>query len=337
MPIDLPDEFESAFSVAEALRAGVPASRLRRVDLGRPFRGMRTAPNVGTSSLDPAPDLDPATDHAAKPKSAFELAREAVVERARHFAVIMLPHEFFSHVTAAILWDLWLPFALVRDHAALDVAVCAPARHPRRAGVAGHQTPRRFVHVVTHPTLGVRLASPASTWAQLASVIGDPYDLVAAGDAAVREPMFEGDPPALATPAQLARAIAEGRRAGITALRTALPRVRTRSASRPETRCRLLLVDAGLPEPRLNWNLLDAHGNTIACIDLAYPELKIAVEYEGQHHLRDSAQWTKDIARYELLAAHGWLVIRITKDALFSDPQSIVERVRAARALRAAR
>ncbi len=323
MLTDLPEGLGAAFSVADARDAGVPESRLRRVDLHRPFRGMRAVlseDRIGAGS-----------------PSEFTRAREAVIERALHYAVIMHPHQFFSHATAAILWDLWLPFSLVRDQAVLDVGVCAPMRHPRRVGVAGHQTPRRFVEVVTHPVLGVRIASPATTWAQLGAVLHDLYDLVAAGDSAVREPMFEGDPPALATLTQLTRAVRVGRRAGIGALRLALPRVRTRSASRPETRCRLLLADAGMPEPHANWNVADEHGRFVACVDLAYPELKIAIEYEGQHHRENSAQWTKDIGRYERLAAHGWIVIRVTKDALFSDPQSIVHRVRGARSLRGVR
>jgi hypothetical protein len=312
------------FSVADALRSGVSASRLRRVDLRRPFRGMRV--------------VDSADAVAAEERgSVFERARDAVIERALHFSVIMPPGAFFSHVTAAILWDLWLPFPLVRDHAALDVGVCAPMRHPRRKGISGHQTPKRFVRVVAHPVLGMPLADPSTTWAQLASVLRDPYDLVAAGDAVVREPMFAGDPPALATVQQLAVSVAAGRRAGVNALRTALPRVRSRSASRPESRCRLLIIDAGMPEPELNWNVYDDFGGLVACVDLAYPELKIAIEYEGEHHLKDPGQWAKDIDRYERLARLGWYVVRVTKEALFTDPQSVVRRVRSAIAQRAAR
>ncbi|MEQ6896545.1 DUF559 domain-containing protein [Microbacterium sp. KR10-403] len=269
--------------------------------------------------------------------SVFDRARDAVVERALHLSVVMPANGFFSHVTAAILWGLWLPVPLVRDHGAFDVAVCAPARHPRRDGVRGHQTPLRFVKTVTHPVFGVRLADPSTTWAQLAAVLRDPYDLVAAGDAAIREQMFKDDPPALATMTQLTDAVAVGRRAGVNALRAALPQVRSRSASRPETRCRLLIVDAGMPEPELNWTVNDEYGSFVACVDLAYPALKIAIEYEGEHHLKDPAQWAKDIERYERLARLGWHVVRVTKAALFGDPQSVVRRVRSAVAERAAR
>ena len=71
----------------------------------------------------------------------------------------------------------------------------------------------------------------------------------------------------------------------------------------------------------------------MGCVDLAYPELKIAIEYEGEQHLFDSQQWTADIARQERLVEAGWRVIRVTKSDLFNHPRSMVERVR--RAIRA--
>ena len=49
-----------------------------------------------------------------------------------------------------------------------------------------------------------------------------------------------------------------GRRRGVRALRQALERVRYGSLSPQETRLRLALVDAGLPEPELNYRVVDA-------------------------------------------------------------------------------
>jgi hypothetical protein len=119
------------------------------------------------------------------------------------------------------------------------------------------------------------------------------------------------------------------RRVGVPRMGGALPLIRTRSASRPETHCRLTQVDAGLPEPDLNYDVY-VNGVRIACVDLAYPRLRIAIEYEGEHHLLDPAQWARDIQRYEKLAAAGWHVIRVTKGELFDEPAKLVRRVRAA-------
>ena len=271
-------------------------------------------------------------------------ARARVEELVRTYALVMPDGSFFSHVTSAFLWDIPLPRGLwgIRgtDAAAhvdrLDVAVLSPARHPRAAGIPGHEVARRLVSVVRHPVLDVPLASPASTWAMLGAVLWDPYDLVAAGDAFVREPMFHDDPPALATTRQLQTAVAAGRRVGVGRLRAALPLVRTRSASRRETWVRLALIDAGLPEPELNVSVRSDDGRQLAVVDLAYPDLRVAIEYEGEHHLFDPRQWTRDIARHEELAAHGWVVIRVTKLDLLGGGSSLVARVRRAIAARAA-
>jgi len=69
-------------------------------------------------------------------------------------------------------------------------------------------------------------------------------------------------------------------------------------------------------------------------VDLAYPHLRIAIEYEGDQHRTDPRQWQRDIEKHELLADLGWRVIRFSRDHVFSDPESIARRVRAAIAAR---
>ena len=321
----LPAGLGSTFTVAHARDIGVSPSRLRAADLHRPYRGLRTSVSVGAKDPDVrGTDLSPTAAAAVDEMQA----------RALLLARTMPDTQFFSHVTAAVLWGIPLPGSALIDPElhlrALDVGVFAPLRHPRHAGVAGHQVRASLAHVVVHPMLNVRLASPASTWAMLGSVLFDGHDLVAAGDATVREPMFDGDPPPLATLEHLRAAVQAGRRVGGPALREALERVRTRSASRMETRCRLLLIDAHLPEPGLNVDVFDPLGLFVACVDLAYPTLKIAIEYEGEHHLRDPEQWARDIRRHERLAELGWVVIRVTKRDVFAEPRAFVERVRRA-------
>ena len=316
----LPDDLGKVFTIAEARTAGVPRSRLRALDLDTPFRGLRVV-------CDEVPALP-----GGRPKA--ESAAAAIRENALLYARVMPGNQFFSHVTAAVLWGLPLPSRVLTDAFGrprmLDVAVRAPLRHPRHDGVLGHQAKQRSVAVVDHATHGVRLTSPAFTWVMLATVVRDEYDLVAIADGVVREQMFSGDPPPLGTREQLESAVRSGRRVGIRALRDALPRVRTRSASRMETRCRLIIVDAGLIEPVLNHTVFDSIGGPIAVVDLAYPELRIAIEYEGEHHLRDPEQWAKDIARYEALANAGWFVIRVTKNDVFDGRAGLVRRVRSA-------
>ena len=339
----IPKELGNAFTVADALTAGVTGSRLRGKDLDAPFRGVRvvrdTNPKSAGGAIDHAkvsagdPKESPSRPDVSGEAKGAAAARE-IRRRAMILALTMPSNQFFTHVTAAVLWGLPVPASLLRDAFGrlrdLDVGVFAPLRHPRRAGVRGHQLKGGRARVVTHEAHGVRLTTPASTWAALGAVIIDHYDLIAVADAVVREKIFSDDPPPLATLEQLHAALAAGRRVGGAALRQALPRVRTRSASRMETRCRLILSDAGLPEPQLNYMVFDRDGKFVACVDMAYPRQKIAIEYEGEHHLRDPEQWAKDIARYEALAAAGWFVIRVTKADVFDGRRDLVRRVRQA-------
>jgi hypothetical protein len=318
-PRPLPSQLSPAFHVSEARRLGVGRSRLDGADLARPFYAVRTqiANTTGTAVDSPA-----------------ELIREEALQRATAYAARMRQCEFFSHTTAALLWGLPLP----RLHDSLvDVAVCRPERASRSAGVRGHQIDPRLVHVVTHN--GLRLTTPASTWASLATVL-DPHDLVAAGDAIVCIRSSSGGNaapprPPLATLDQLRAAIDAGRRPGVGALRDAFGRIRTGSWSRPETWVRLILTDAGLPEPALNFDAYDDTGRFLGCLDLAYPDLKIAIEYEGDHHWMTAEQFQRDTDRLERLVENGWRIVRLTKRHVFNNPAEVVRRVSVARAQRA--
>lgn len=301
-PRPLPLALGSAFSVKAATDAGVSPRRLRARDLDRPFRGVRVRSA-------PVP-TDAEGDHAG---------------RAVAYAVALPDGQFFSHVTAAVLWGLPLPVSALRGPG-LDVGVLAPRRTPRGAGVRGHRFVQASTRVCIHPTRGVPLLTPACAWASLGTVLDVP-DLVAVADAIVRVPMFRGDPPPLATIGDLSTA-STGRRVGVARLRAALPLV-----PRTETWCRLVLIDGGLPEPELNWNIV-VNGRLLACVDLAYPRERVAVEYDGEHHLVDARQWSRDIQRHEALAAAGWVVIRVTKQHLFADAAGVVARVRHALARR---
>ncbi|RLK52417.1 DUF559 domain-containing protein [Microbacterium telephonicum] len=316
---ELPASLGSVFTVADAAAAGVARSRLRARDLRTPYRGVRI---TGGHPLF-APAGDP--DHEAR--------RAAMLARAAALRGVMTETQFFTHAAAAVIWGFPLPAWLLADARPLDVGVFAPLRHPRRLGVAGHQVLPGHAHVTRHPVSGVQVTTPASTWVMLGAHLGV-WDLVAAGDFVVREPMFGGDDGSLATIAQLECLAGAGRRVGVKRLREALPLIRTRSASATETRCRLVLTGAGLPEPQLNHELRDPSGMLLAVLDLAYPERRVAVEYEGAHHLLDSVQWSKDITRYEMLAALGWTVIRVTSAQLHGDAAGVVARVRRALAAR---
>lgn len=210
----------------------------------------------------------------------------------------------------------------------LDVSVLGNGSLPRGRGVRGHRASPAATS--TRIVQGLRVASFATMWASMgASMSRD--ELVALGDYGCRvwrtgeNRPHPGRPP-LATPAQLDAAATASRRRGAATLREALPLIRLDAWSPRETATRLLLIDAGLPEPRLNVDVSDAHGDFLACPDLAYPELKIAIEYQGQLH---GMQYAMDIERVERLRAEGWIVIQVTSETL-RFPNIVARRVRAA-------
>ncbi|GGF03680.1 endonuclease domain-containing protein [Mycetocola zhadangensis] len=312
----LPPGLTDAFTIADARRYGVGRKRLNAPDLEHPFRGVfaRKPLDVSTNGL-----------------NAAEAMRTEVIRLARAYSTRMGPGEFFSHTTAATLWGVPLP--TLRD-IVLDVAVFRPRRAPKATGLRGHSLDPRLCYVTERN--GLRLTTPASTWASLGSLLA-PYDLVAAGDAIVCSRTSDGrsfSERPLATLAQLQAAIDAGRRPGVQALRNSVGRVRSGSWSRLESWVRLILVDAGLPEPVLNFDAYDDAGNFLGCLDLAYPDLKIAIEYEGQHHWSTPAQIQHDIDRLDRLVENGWRIVRLTKEHVFRDPAEVVRRVVVARAQR---
>lgn len=129
-------------------------------------------------------------------------------------------------------------------------------------------------------------------------------------------------------------AVAERHRGtrGLRQLEAVLTLVDVGSQSPKETWLRLLLMSAGLPRPTTQIRVTTPHGQ-VYYLDLGWPELMVAVEYDGEQHRIDRWQYTKDIRRSETLERLGWTVIRVT---VTERPTNIVTRVRGALADRAA-
>lgn len=101
--------------------------------------------------------------------------------------------------------------------------------------------------------------------------------------------------------------------------------VRGGSESPRESRLRLLIVLAGLPEPECNVELGDERG-FIARVDLYLRAWRVAGEYEGDQHRTDPDTYAKDLRRYERLVTHGVLPVRVAK-AHLARPRDIVRRI----------
>ncbi len=112
---------------------------------------------------------------------------------------------------------------------------------------------------------------------------------------------------------------------GLRQLETVLEVVDPGAQSPRESYLRLLLIEAGLPRPLTQISVSGADGLPIAYLDMGWPDLMVAVEYDGDHHRLDRRQYLKDIRRMELLERLGWLIIRVVAEDL---PAEIVRRVR---------
>jgi hypothetical protein len=74
------------------------------------------------------------------------------------------------------------------------------------------------------------------------------------------------------------------------------------------------IVDCGFPAPEVNWSLCGPDGREIRRLDYAWPEMRIAVEYNGYavHKGREA----EDAERIADLRRRGWMVIVVEAEDL---------------------
>jgi hypothetical protein len=308
--LPLPDGWaDRPFRVGDALDAGVGRSRLGNSDLDRPFWGIRTS----------SPPVKGGSTRSHGPVGQFvPVRRVGLEELCRALLVRMPPDAFFSHVTAALLLGLPVPTRLERMRP-VHVGVVAPARGMEARDIVGHCMRLEPGDLVERGALLV--TAPARTWLDLAALL-TVHELVAVGDHLIR-----WRSPAV-TPGELADALERyPSRNGIRRARAALPLLRDRSESPRESVLRVIIVLAGLPEPECNFEVFDQEGRFLARGDPAYPEYKLLLEYQGDQHRTDRAQWRSDIRRTGRLEDAGWQVLQFTDDDL-RDPAALVARIR---------
>ncbi len=115
---------------------------------------------------------------------------------------------------------------------------------------------------------------------------------------------------------------------GLPLLRKALGLARIGVDSPPETRLRLLFGRSDLPVFEPNFVLVDSMGTPL-WIDLACPEYRLAVEYDGGHHLTP-AQQHSDALRNERTASAGWRQLILSKFDVRNGQDWVLMRVRQA-------
>jgi hypothetical protein len=224
----------------------------------------------------------------------------------------LLPYDdvaWASHATAARVYDLPIP-TIAEEH----VSVARAGLRRRHRGVKAHvggEAPTRYVD-------GVRVSAPGMLFVEMAGVLGL-VDLVVLGDAMVRR--------RLVTPEELVRFCSEVRHKAVAAARRAAAYVRAKVDSPMETRLRMLIVLAGLPEPVVNLEVRDERGDVIRKYDLAYPAVRVAVEYNGKVHVLTLKAWEADLGRRDDIDDSGWRLLPVIGSGIYRDPQGTLRRV----------
>jgi hypothetical protein len=220
------------------------------------------------------------------------------------------PGSHASHHTAARIWG-----GIVPDQPLTHVSCPRGTTRSIRQGVGSHQISNGS-RVVTFG--GLQVSSPEQTFIDLAIGLSL-VDLVVLGDSLVR---------AGATSTRRLVEAAQGwpGKGHLAAERAALL-VRAEVDSPMETRLRLLMVFAGLPEPRINHIVYGARGQWEKRFDLSYPELMVIIEYDGRQHADDDRQYARDIVRREELEGGGWRIIVVRSQDIYVRPGATLERI----------
>lgn len=297
----------ASFTTEEGLRLGVSPRRLAAEDLIAPSRGIRTP----------------------------ELAREGLLERARPYTALH-PTTALSHLSAAIVHRIPLP-AWAQDATQIDLSRTRTPEpggserlgQPRRPEVRGHRLRLKDDEVIM---LGAtRVTTPERTWLDLCATrrLGMD-DIIAAGEFLVSRHERAYYPRTAVVPLADLRSFVESRHrvVGLGRARIALELLAVGVDSPQESYLRQMLERAGLPRFIPNCPVTDPWGVTL-WVDLGSPKFRVAIEYEGEHHLTDQ-QITHDSVRDRRTRASGWIQVKITKHDMARGEAFVVAKVLAA-------
>jgi hypothetical protein len=235
---------------------------------------------------------------------------------ARGAALVMPPDAVIAGRSAAGWYGA--PFASPVDPVLVVVPPRSAWRGPR--GVLVHRSTLNARDVVTVDDGDIRVTSAMRTAWDVAALETVPT-AVALLDGMVRAGQLDIEA------CRRGHATAHGRWRA-TRVGAVLPLVDGRSESPPESWVRVACARGGLPAPVPQYVVIEG-GEFLGRVDLAWPEARLVVEYEGAHHF-EGMQISKDDERYRRLVDAGWRVIRLSAADL-RDMEAVVARI--ARAL----
>ncbi len=135
--------------------------------------------------------------------------------------------------------------------------------------------------------------------------------------------MHEG----LLTAAALDAAVARSGWPGIRAVREVVPFVSPLAESPLESLTRLCLVDAGVPAPELQVEIIDPADGWRCRVDMLWRAARVVLEADGKLKYTDRALWREKL-RQERLERLGYRVVRALWNDVTAQPDELAQRVR---------
>ncbi|ADU00783.1 hypothetical protein [Mycolicibacterium gilvum] len=114
---------------------------------------------------------------------------------------------------------------------------------------------------------------------------------------------------------------------GVARLKALLPFVDGGAQSPRESWWRKLVLDSGFPPPRTQIPVVDENGYHVRTLDFGWEGPNVAVEYDGDQHQSDRAQYLKDRRVMPALRRLGWHVTTVVKE---DDPVAVIQTLSAA-------
>jgi hypothetical protein len=112
---------------------------------------------------------------------------------------------------------------------------------------------------------------------------------------------------------------AQAGRRGIVHVRDLIPLADARSESPMESEARLVMIDANLPAPELQYEFIDLNRRKWR-LDFAWPQYRVAVEYDGFEFHSSPDDLRKDRQKRAALSHLDWLLIGIVADDVRRRP-----------------